>query len=145
MKKSALILVVLFLSMAFYLPTKSFNNKNSDHSELSEHITSKVISILQGEKYSDFKENISLESYVINQNSYENLNDVLSNPSKKAAFIEGADTKLGYMHMILSENEKEAYLVLETKSTSGTKINWHSIFLKIGENQKWQIISWHKS
>lgn len=145
MKRTALILVVLFSTILFSLPKSGNDNKNAKGSELVEQLVSMVTSILQGKNYTDFRENIFPEAYVINNNTYESIFEVLSNPTKKEMFVESKETKTGFVHLWLSDNQKEAYMVLETKSSDNTKTSWHSILFKIGENQKWQILSWHKS
>jgi hypothetical protein len=60
-------------------------------------------------------------------------------------FIEGKDIKVGFVHLWMPDSQKEAYMILETKSADNTKISWHSILFKYGENKNWQILSWHKS
>ena len=145
MKRIALILVVLFSATLFSLQKSSGYNKNAKDSELVEQLVPIVLSLLQGSDYTEFKENISTEAYLINNNTYESIFEVLSNPTKKEMFVEGKEIKTGFIHLWLPDNEKEAYMVLETKSADNLKISWHSILFKNGENHKWQILSWHKS
>lgn len=143
MKRTALILVVLFSSIMLSLPLIGNDNKKS--SELGEQLISLVTSILQGKDYSEFRENISPEAYLIYNNTYESIFEVLENSSKKEIFIEGKEAEVGYVHLLIPDNQQNAYLVLQTKNSDNGKTSWHSIFFKIGENQKWQILSWHKS
>lgn len=145
MKRSAIILVLLFSSNMLSLSQNGNKNQTEKGSELFEQLVQIATSILQGKNYSEFRENISTETYVINNNSYESIFELLSNPSKREMFVEGKGTKTGFIHLWLPDNQNEAYLVLETKSEDTTKTNWHSILFKYGENQKWQILSWHKS
>lgn len=145
MKRIALILVVLFSSIALSTPISGGDSKKINKTELVEQLVSMVTSILQGKDYTTFRENISPEAYVINNNSYESIFELLSNPSKKDMFIEGNETKVGFFHLWMPDNQKEAYLVLETKVLDNVKHSWHSILFKVGDNQKWQILSWHKS
>jgi hypothetical protein len=35
-------------------------------------------------------------------------------------------------------------MIMQT-TTVDEKISWHSIFFKLSENDKWQILNWHKS
>lgn len=144
MKKSALILVVLFSSILFSSPLSSDGTQNSKNPELVEQFVSIVISILRGKDYTQFRDNISPEAYVINNNTYESIYEVLGNSSKSKMFLEGEGTKFGFVRLWMPD-EKNAYMVLQTKSDDNTKTNWHSILLKMGENNKWQILSWHAS
>lgn len=145
MKRIAVILVVLFSSIIFSSPKSGDDSNKTNNTELVEQLVSMVTSILQGEDIIEFKENISPEAYVINNNNYESIYEVLGNDSKKVMFIEGKDIKIGFVHLWLPDNQKDAYMVLETKSADNTKTSWHSILFKIGENKRWQILSWHKS
>ena len=145
MKQTAFILVLLFSSIAITASTGGGDSIKLNNGELVEQLVPIVTSILQGIDYTEFKESISPEAYVINKNSYESIFEVLSNHSKKEMFVEGKDSKVGFVHLWLPENQKEAYMVLEIKSSDNTKTSWHSILFKIGENKKWQILSWHKS
>lgn len=145
MKRTALILAVLFSSIMFSSPLIGDDNKNEKSSELVEQLVSMVTSILQGKDYAEFRENISPEAYLINNKTYESIFEVLENSSKKEIFIEGKEAEVGYVHLWLPDNQKYAYLVLEIKNSGNGKTSWHSILFKIGENQKWQILSWHKS
>lgn len=145
MKRTALIVFLMFATNMFALPISGDENKKVMDSELVEQLVSMVTSILQGKDYTEFRENISPEAYVINNNSYESIFEVLSNSTKREIFIESNEIKIGFVRLWLPDNQKEAYMVLETKSANNSKINWHSILFKIGKNQKWQILSWHKS
>ena len=145
MKRIAVILVVLFSSIVFSSPKSGDDSNKKNNTELIEQLVTMVTSILQGEDITEFKENISPEAYVINNNSYESIFEVLGNHSKKEMFIEGKEIKVGFVHLWLPDNQKEAYMVLETKSADNTKTSWNSILFKIGDNNKWQILSWHKS
>ncbi len=145
MKRTALIVFLMVATNMFALPISGDENKNVKDSELVEQLVSMVTSILQGKDYTEFRENISPEAYVINNNSYESIFEVLSNSTKREIFIESNEIIIGFVQLWLPDNQKEAYMVLETKSANNAKVNWHSILFKIGKNQKWQILSWHKS
>lgn len=145
MKRSALILVALFSSIMFSLPLVGDDNKAAKSSELTEQLVSTVTSILQGKDYSEIRENISPEAYVINNNTYESILEVLDNSFKREIFIEGKEVKVGYVHLRVTDDHKNAYLVLQTKNGDNGTTSWHSIYFNLGKNQKWQILSWHKS
>ncbi|GMU96907.1 hypothetical protein [Ignavibacterium album] len=145
MKRTAVILVVLFYLIAFTSPIIGDVGKKTNKTELFEQLVTMVTSILQGKDYNEFRENISPEAYVINNNTYESIFEVLGNQSKKEMFIEGKEIKVELVNLWIPDNQKEAYMVLATKSTDNTKTSWHSILIKIGDNNKWQILSWHKS
>jgi dsDNA-binding SOS-regulon protein len=129
----------------FSLPLIGDDNKNEKSSEIVEQLVSMVTSILQGKDYSEFKENISPEAYIIYNNTYESIFEVLENSSKKEIFIEGKEAQVEYVHLWMPDDQKATHLVFRTKNSDNGKTSWHSILFKIGENQKWQIISWHKS
>ena len=145
MKRTAVILVVLFYSIAFSSSLSGDAGKKTNNADIVKQLVPMVKSILQGKDYNEFRENISPEAYVINNNTYESIFEVLGNQSKKEMFIEGKGIKAEFVQLWLSDNQKEAYMVLETKSADNAKTSWHSILFKIGENKKWQILSWHKS
>jgi hypothetical protein len=144
MKRIAVILIVLFYAIAFSSPHIA-DDKSSKDSALVEKLVSIVTSILQGKDYSELRENISPEAYVIYNNSYESIFEVLDDPSKKESFIEVKETEVGFLHLWMPDDQTNAYMVLETKSIDNAEKSWHSILFKIGKNKKWQIISWHKS
>ncbi len=143
-KRIIVILIVLFSATAFSSPQNG-DDKDVKDSALVEQLVSVVTSILHGKDYSELRENISPEAYIINNNAYESIFEVLDNPAKKEAFVEVEETTIGFVHLWMPENQDNAYMVLETKSADNTNITWHSILFKIGENKKWQILSWHKS
>ena len=145
MKRVVLILVALFSFSAYCSPENGDDSNKLNSSELVEKLVSIVKPVLEGEDYSEFKDNISPEAYVINRDKYESIFEILGNPSKKETFIEGKGIKVEFIHLWLTDNQSEAYMVLETKSPDNTNTNWHSILFKKSENQKWQILSWHKS
>jgi hypothetical protein len=129
----------------FSSPISGDDSKKTNNSEFVEQLVSIVTSILQGKDITEFRDNISPEAYLINNKTYESIFEVLGNHSKKEIFVEGKEVKVGSVHLRLMENQKEAYMVLRTKSTDNVKTSWHSILFRIGENNKWQILSWHKS
>ncbi|WKZ71122.1 MAG: hypothetical protein QY331_07640 [Melioribacteraceae bacterium] len=145
MKRIVVILFVLFSSIVFSSPKSGDDSNKTNNTELIEQLVPMVKSILQGKDITELKENISPEAYVINNNTYESIFEVLGNQSKKEMFIDGKEIKVEFVYLWLPEDKKEAYMVLETKSIDNTKTSWHSILFKIGVNNKWQILSWHKS
>jgi len=144
MKKAVVILILLFYAIAFSSPQIG-NDKTAKDSALVEQLVSIVTSILQGKDYSELRENISSEAYVIHNNTYESIFEVLENPAKRESFIEVKETIVSFVHLWMPDDQNNAYMVLETKSPDNTKRTWHSILFKFGEHKKWQILSWHKS
>ena len=144
MKKAVVIIILLFYAITFSSPQIG-NGKTAKDSALVEQLVSIVTSILHGNDYSEFRANISPEAYVIYNNSYESIFEVLDDPSKKELFIEVKETEVGFLHLWMPDDQTNAYMVLETKSPNNAKITWHSILFKFGEHKKWQILSWHKS
>jgi hypothetical protein len=145
MKRIVLIPIVMFTLFACYTPVNGDDSNKQNNSELIEKLFPIVKSVLEGKDFSEFKDNISPEAYVINGKTYESIFEILGNPSKKETFIEGEEIKFEYAHLLLSDNQDEAYLILETKSSDNTKTSWHSILFKLCNNRQWQILSWHKS
>jgi len=144
MKKIVVILIILFYAIVYSSPHITDDRSVKD-SALVEQLVSIVTSILQGRDYAELRGNISPEAYIIYQNTYESIFEILDNPTKKELFIEVKETEVGFLHLWMPDDQTNAYMVLETKSADKTKITWHSILFKIGENKKWQILSWHKS
>ena len=145
MKSKIIILITLLSTIIFSAPNNYGENETVIEAELVDQLVMIVTSIIQGKDYTEFRENISPEAYVICDNSYESIFEVLSNPIKKEKFIEREETKTGILRMWIPEQQNEAYMILETKSDDNMTTNWHSIIFKIGKNQKWQILNWHKS
>jgi len=144
MKKTAVILIVLFYNLAFSSPQIE-GYKNVKDSALVEQLVVIVTSILHGNEYTRFKENISPEAYVIYTNTYESIFEVMENPTKREKFIETKETIVSFIHLWMPDDQNTAYMVLETKSEDNLGRSWHSILFKISENKTWQILSWHKS
>lgn len=144
MKKIVVILIILFYAIGYSSPHIT-DDKSVKDTALVEKLVTIVTSILQGKDYSELRGNISPEACVIHNNTYESILEVLDNPSKKEKFIEVKETIISFVHLWMPDDQNTAYMVLESKSADKTKITWHSILFKIGENKKWQILSWHKS
>ena len=98
MKKTVVILIVLFYAIAFSSPQIG-NDKTAKDSALVEQLVSIVTSILHGNDYSEFRENISPEAYVIYNNSYESIFEVLDDPSKRELFIEVKETECWFCYI----------------------------------------------
>ncbi len=145
MKRTAVILIVLFSLIVYSSPRSGDDSNKRNNTELIEQLIPIITSILQGKEIAEFKDNISPEAYVINNNAYESIFEVLGNQSKKEMFVEEKEIRVGFVRLWLPDNLKEAYMVLETKFADNTKTSWHTILFKNSENNKWQIISWHKS
>ena len=69
MKRTAVILVVLFYSIAFSSPLSGDAGKKTNNADIVKQLVPMVKSILQGKDYNEFRENISPEAYVINNNT----------------------------------------------------------------------------
>lgn len=145
MKRSAFILVILISSIALSFPKGGDTNKEAGRAEVVKQILPIVKSILQGEDFSVYKENIAPGAYLIDGSSYESMDEVLKNSSERRSFVEGKGFVIQYVHLWMPDNKKSAYMILETKYSNGTKTCWHSILFELNKNQKWEILSWHKS
>jgi hypothetical protein len=99
--------------------------------------------MLSGEDISNITNNISPEAYIIINNKYESIFEILLNPIKMSSLIEGEDIQYAFLHLILQADNKNAYLVLETKQNK--RSSWHTILFRMADNNLWQILSWHKS
>jgi hypothetical protein len=130
--------IVLFLSFNVRASGKITSKYNV------EQMTKMIISILQDGSYLTYKDFISPEAYVINNNSYESFFALMKNNSDRESFIEGKDIKVGYVNVTIPDN-KSAFMVLKTQSAEGSETHWHSVYFVLGKNNKWQIYSWHKS
>jgi len=134
MKKKVLILIVLLYAIAFPSPQIG-NDKTAKDSALVEQLVSILTSILHGNDYSEFRENISPEAYVIHNSKYESIFEVLENPAKRESFIEVKETIVSFVHLGMPDDKNCAYMVLETKSADNTKTNWHSSSLNLGKTR----------
>lgn len=143
MKKTILVLFLCYCSISSFA---QFNNpiyKRSQNSEVIDSYISIITPILIGEEYSIIRDRISKEAFIIMNNSYESLFDVLLDPSKKENFILGKDLKIRFLRLFVREENKNAFMILETNK--GNQTNWHSILFVMNENNDWQILSWHRN
>lgn len=145
MKKYVVVLMLIFPLLVFALKTENTCKSKVLEESYAEKIISVLVPFLQGESNSDIKSKFSPEAYVIYDNNYESIFEVLTNSSKRERFLVGRDIHTGFIYLRINEVKDLAYLVFETKSNENTKSNWHSLLIKINENDKWQILSWHKS
>lgn len=145
MEKCVLVIVFLFSSFTAVMP-QSFPQKGSAAKlEPAEEILQLFRTVLEGKHVSEIRESLSPEAYVINNNTYESIYEVLSSKSKRESFLAGKEVKMGLAHIRTSDDEKLAYMVAEVKSPDGGKSNWHSLLFKQSDQKKWLIVSWHKS
>jgi len=142
MKRTALFIIAVF-SIAAFSPPLNGQGKNLEDSKPYKQLMPVALSILEGNYSPKLKDNISPEAYLINNNTYESLFEVLGNPEKRKTFIEDKNTVVEFSQIIMPDDKTTAYVIFETKSENIT--NWHTIFFEIGKNKKWQVVSWHKS
>ena len=109
-----------------------------------EQMTKMILSILQDGNYSTYKDYISPEAYVINNNNYESFFELMKNNLDKKSFIEGKDIKVGFVSVRIPD-DRSAYMILKTQAADGSDAHWHSVYFVFDKNNKWQIYSWHKS
>lgn len=144
MKKAVLLPIFLFLSISFTYPF-NLTGEKSGNPQPYEQLVAVAMTILEGNYSPEIKKNISPEAYIIYDNYYESLFEVLSDPVKRQELEEGKAIRPEYSQLTLSEDHTNAYLVLETRANDHTKTNWHTIYFKMGKNKQWQIIGWHAS
>lgn len=144
MKKTAVFLIVLFSTIAFSHPGSN-HGKSSDNSTPFKQLVPIALSILKGDNSAEIRENISPEAYILDNNSYESLFEVLNNLEKRQKLEEGNEIHPEFYRIMGSDDRTNALLILETKTNDNTKTYWHSIYFEIGKSNKWQIMSWHKS
>jgi hypothetical protein len=145
MKKDVIVIMFLFLAVVAVMPQSSPQKRSTTKLEPAEELLQLFKTVLKGKQLSEIRESLSPEAYVINSNTYESIYEVLSKKSKKESFINGKELKTGFVHIRTSDDEKIAYMVAEVKSPDGGKSNWHSLLFKQNDQNKWQIVSWHKS
>ncbi len=144
MKGSAFILAILISSVAFSSPKRSSDN-DAGNPEVVKQILPIVKSVLQGADFSAVREYIDPGAYVIDGNRYESMNELLKNKSERNSFVEGKGLVVEYLHLWMPDDGKSAYMVIETKYANGTRTCWDSVLFQLKEDEKWEIISWHKS
>lgn len=143
MKKTIVILLLFYYSTSIFAQINNTVCQPSLNSEHIEKFLSIITPLLKGEDYTSIKNNISPEAYIIINNCYESLFEILFNPSIKGNFTLGENLKIKFLRLILQEENENAYLILEIDK--GNKTNWHSILFGMNQNNDWQILSWHKS
>ena len=136
-----LVLIATTLSFVFSQNLLSDDREKSKLFDVQEQLSSIVVGILTENNFNSYKENISPEAYIIVDNNYQSIFEVLDNPPQN--FTKGKETIVGFIHIWLTDDNK-AYMIMQT-TTVDEKISWHSIFFKLSENDKWQILNWHKS
>ena len=145
MKKLAVILVFLLSTNLFSQSNVENVDKNLEDSRIPDQLLAIVTSIIQGDDDSQFKMNISPGAYLINNKTYENMFDVLSDPEKKSNLVETKETEVQYLSLRVPDDLNSAYLVIETKSKVKNVHNWHSVSFKLSKDNTWVIVGWHKS
>lgn len=86
---------------------------------------------------------ISPEAYIILDNKYESLFEVLRDKITKEKLLGNLDQAFQFMRLWLSDDQKTAYLIIESKGDN--KSIWHTILFTKKENNNWQIVNWHRS
>jgi len=61
----------------------------------------------------------------------------------KEKLLGNLDRAFQFMKLWLSDDQKTAYLIIESKGDN--KSIWHTILFTKKENNNWQIINWHRS
>ena len=143
MKKTIIFLILISTSTITFSQNNSIVCQPLQNSELMNEFLSIITPLLKGEDYSNITNNISPEAYIIINNKYESIFEILSNPIKKSSLTEGKDIKYEFLHLIIQDDNKNAYMVLETKQNNSS--NWHTILFRMTDNYLWQVLSWHKS
>lgn len=142
-KKTLFILLLFYCSTINYSQIDGIVSHPSQSTELIDRFLSIITPMLSGEDISNITNNISPEAYIIINNKYESIFEILLNPIKMSSLIEGEDIQYAFLHLILQADNKNAYLVLETKQNK--RSSWHTILFRMADNNLWQILSWHKS
>ncbi len=142
-KKTLFILLLFYCSTINYSQIDGIVSHPSQSTELIDLFLSIITPMLSGEDITNITNNISPEAYIIINNKYESIFEILLNPIKMSSLIEGEDIQYAFLHLILQADNKNAYLVLETKQNK--RSSWHTILFRMADNNLWQILSWHKS
>ncbi|MDQ7817012.1 MAG: hypothetical protein RDU14_08295 [Melioribacteraceae bacterium] len=143
MKKTIFIVLLFYCSTITFSQTTEKIYQPSKNPELIDEFLSIVSPVLKGEEISNITNNISPEAYIIINNKYESIFEILSNPIKKSSLTEGKDIKYEFLRLIIQDDNKSAYMVLETRQNNSS--NWHTILFRMADNNSWQVMSWHKS
>ncbi len=143
MKKTLITLLLFYCSTINYSQIDGIVSYPSQSTELIDRFLSIITPMLSGEDITNITNNISPEAYIIINNKYESIFEILLNPIKMSSLIEGEDIQYAFLHLILQADNKNAYLVLETKQNK--RSSWHTILFRMADNNLWQILSWHKS
>lgn len=143
MKKTLFTLLLFYCSTINYSQIDFIVSHPSQSTELIDRFLSIITPMLSGEDITNITNNISPEAYIIINNKYESIFEILLNPIKMSSLIEGEDIQYAFLHLILQADNKNAYLVLETKQNK--RSSWHTILFRMADNNLWQILSWHKS
>lgn len=143
MKKIIVILFVLFYTTSVISQYKSEGSFSTDNQIIQNDLLTIVKSVLSSKDLQQISNYLSPEAYIILDNKYESLFEVLQNMAKKEKVLGNTDLTFSFMRLWISNDEKTAYLILESKADK--KPIWHSIFFNKKESNNWQIINWHKS
>lgn len=143
MKKTLFTLLLFYCSTINYSQIDGIVSHPSQSTELIDRFLSIITPMLSGEDITNITNNISPEAYIIINNKYESIFEILLNPIKMSSLIEGEDIQYAFLHLILQADNKNAYFVLETKHNK--RSSWHTILFRMADNNLWQILSWHKS
>lgn len=140
---------VLFYCCVLFYSTSILSQNKSDHSNSSKDnlpnnvLISIVISVLSNKDLQQMYDFISPEAYIILDNKYESLFEVLRDKITKEKLLGNLDQAFQFMRLWLSDDQKTAYLIIESKGDN--KSIWHTILFTKKENNNWQIVNWHRS
>lgn len=133
-----LLLLILIVSISIL---SEENNKSQPLSEEIEYQLLSIVKPILTGSFSDVsRSSIHPEAYLIRHNSYESIFNVLKDDEKGNNFFEGPQINFNFIKIRLTDDQQNAYMVLNTNNG-----NWHSILFVKEETNIWKVISWHKS
>ena len=143
MKKVLFLFCVLFYTTSILSQYKS-DKSNSTNDKLPNNVLISIVkSVLSNKDLQQMYDFISPEAYIILDNKYESLFEVLRDKMIKEKLLGNLDQAFQFMRLWLSDDQKTAYLIIESKGDN--KSIWHTILFTKKENNNWQIVNWHRS
>jgi hypothetical protein len=120
------------------------NDKTSDDQKLISRLQEMVKNILENKDDDQAKKSIDMEAYVVDGKYFESLVDAVRGKSGNCRLIEGADSKMVFQTLNITDDQTAAFMVMKTQSPKLGE-RFHSVvFFKEAEGE-WKTKSWHIS
>jgi TonB family protein len=138
--------VAVWVSIPFRFKLTASTKHNPENREaFTEALQSIASNIIQGGNLEKAKSSIDPGAYVIDGNRYENLWAVLNGEVKTCHVVEGADAKISYFNVFVTDDMSTACMVIKSISADGKRERYNTVLFVKQPTGEWKVKSWHVS